>query len=113
MVGNDAGVKPQIRPRRCSIFSVRNRTLRRTALCKSIVDIELALIQLQYALADYYNRGQSDCDADHNALDAPFRELRNGARSTQIAIDLFCHSATSSGETPARPPIWPRKNTQD
>jgi hypothetical protein len=58
-------------------------------LRKSLVDsIEIALIQLQYALADYYSLGRSDCAVDPAALAPPLRELRMRAISTQVAIDL-------------------------
>jgi hypothetical protein len=60
-----------------------------TVLRKSLVDsIEIALIQLQYALADYHCQSEVDCAVDPAALEAPLRELRNRATSTQIAIHL-------------------------
>jgi hypothetical protein len=80
----------EIPSRRWIKFEVRNRTLRVgvTALRKSLIDsIEIALIQLQYALADYYCRFESDVAVDSGALETPLRELRNRAISTQIAID--------------------------
>jgi hypothetical protein len=55
----------------------------------SLVDsIEVALIQLQYALADYYCGGESDNAVDPAALETPLRELHRRAISTQLAIDL-------------------------
>jgi hypothetical protein len=63
--------------------------LRITALRKSLLDnIEIALIQLQYALADYYCLTESDCAMDRAAVDTPLRELHMRAVSTQVAIDL-------------------------
>jgi hypothetical protein len=59
------------------------------ALRKSLVDsIEIALLQLQYALADYYSLGETDCAVEPAALEPPLRELRMHAISTQVAIDL-------------------------
>jgi hypothetical protein len=58
-------------------------------LRKSLVDgVEIALIQLQYALADYYYRGDSNFPLDSGILDMPLRELRLRAISTQLAIDI-------------------------
>jgi hypothetical protein len=55
----------------------------------SLVDsIEIALIQLQYALADYYYGGESDSAVDPVDLETPLRELHRRAVSTQLAIDL-------------------------
>ena len=52
----------------------------------SFVDsIEEALIQLQYAMADYYSCSASDPRAS-NTLGAPFGELRKIVISTQLAI---------------------------
>jgi len=60
-----------------------------TKLRKSLVDsIEIALIQLQYALVDYYYLHEGNSVMDPAALDTPLRELRMRAISTQIAIDL-------------------------
>jgi len=50
--------------------------------------IEIALIQLQYALADYYCGREVDRTMNPAAIDTPLRELRNRATSTQIAIHL-------------------------
>lgn len=59
------------------------------ALRKSLVDsIEIALIHLHYALADYHYLRDGDFPLDPADLDAPLRELHNRAVSTQLAIDL-------------------------
>ena len=50
--------------------------------------IEIALIQLQYALADYYSGRETDFAMDPAAIETPLRELRNRATSTQLAIHL-------------------------
>jgi hypothetical protein len=50
--------------------------------------IEIALIQLQYALADYYCGREVDRAMNPAAIETPLRELRNRAASTQIAIHL-------------------------
>jgi hypothetical protein len=72
-------------------------------LGKSLVDsIEIALIQLQYALADYCCRSESDCAMDPGALDAPLRELRTRATSTQLAIDLECTASPDNWVTGIR-----------
>jgi hypothetical protein len=56
------------------------------ALCKSLMDsIEEALIQLQYAIADYYSCSTSDPRAS-NTLGAPLGELRKVVTSTQLDI---------------------------
>jgi hypothetical protein len=47
--------------------------------------LEEALIQLQYALGDYYSRGASDPWA-FTTLGAPLGELRKVVTSTQLAI---------------------------
>ena len=53
---------------------------------KSLVDsIEEALIQLQYAMADYYSCGASDPRAS-NTLGALLGELRKVVVSTQLAL---------------------------
>jgi hypothetical protein len=58
-------------------------------LRRSLVDsIEIALIQLQYALADYYCGSEVDRAMDPAALETPLRELLSRATSTQIAIHL-------------------------
>ena len=55
-------------------------------LCKSLTDsIEEALIQLQYAVADYYSCSASVPRA-FNTLDAPLGELRKVVTSTQLAV---------------------------
>ena len=52
----------------------------------SFVDsIEEALIQLQYAMADYYSFSANDPRAS-NTLDAPLGELRKVVISTQLAL---------------------------
>jgi hypothetical protein len=52
----------------------------------SLVDrIEEALIQLQYAMADYYSCSASDPMAS-NTLGAPLGELRKVVVSTQLAL---------------------------
>jgi len=57
-------------------------------MCKSLIDnIEVALIQLRYAVADYYSCGDGECAKVFNILDAPLCHLREGASSTQRAID--------------------------
>jgi hypothetical protein len=81
---------------------------------KSLFDsVEEALIQLQYALADYYGCNASDCAVDLDVLDAPFRGLRNTARSTQLTIGLLRHALDASGEASFHPPIGLRKSSQD
>ena len=53
---------------------------------KSLVDsIEEALIQLQYAIADYYSCSASDPRAS-NTLGVPLGELRKVVISTQLAL---------------------------
>jgi hypothetical protein len=64
------------------LFEVREATL----MGKSLVDsIEEALIQLQYAMADYYSYSASDPRAS-NTLGAPLGELRKVVVSTQLAL---------------------------
>ena len=64
------------------IFEVREATL----MCKSLVDsIEEALIQLQYAIADYYSCSASDPRAS-NTLGTLLGELRKVVISTQLAL---------------------------
>jgi hypothetical protein len=59
-------------------------------MCKSLIDsIEESLIQLQYAVADYYSCGVSDSAEMFRSLEAPLRELCRDAVSTQRAIDLL------------------------
>jgi len=63
-------------------------------LRKSLEDrIEIALIQLQYALADYYRGSEVDRAMDPAAIDTPLRELRDRAISTQLAIGLARETA--------------------
>jgi hypothetical protein len=60
------------------------------ALCKSSINsIEEALIQLRYAMADYYSCREAECVGLFSALDAPLRELRKVVISTQTAINLL------------------------
>jgi hypothetical protein len=59
-------------------------TLRKLSLMESI---EIVLIELQYALADYYYRSEGNCAVDLAAIETPLRELRVRAISTQVAID--------------------------
>jgi hypothetical protein len=55
---------------------------------KSLFDsIEEALIQLQYAVADYYSCSHG-VEA-LRALDAPFNELCRGASSAHLAIEAL------------------------
>jgi hypothetical protein len=55
-------------------------------MSKSLVEnIEEALIQLQYAMADYYSYSASDPRAS-NTLGAPLGELRKVVISTQLAL---------------------------
>jgi hypothetical protein len=55
-------------------------------MSKSLVEnIEEALIQLQYAMADYYSYSASDPRAS-NTLGAPLSELRKVVISTQLAL---------------------------
>jgi hypothetical protein len=57
-------------------------------MCESLVDsIEQALIQLRYALADYYSCSDVDCARVSSILDEPLCYLREGASSIQFAID--------------------------
>ena len=80
----------------------------------SLVDsIEIALIELQYALADYYCRSESDFAVDPAAIETPLRELRSRATSTQLAIHLARDIPSTSGDAPPYPPVGSRKNTQD
>jgi hypothetical protein len=59
-------------------------------LRKSLVDnIEEALIQLQYAVADYYSCSASDRPRRFSTLDAALCELRKGVSSTHLAINLL------------------------
>jgi hypothetical protein len=60
-----------------------------TALCKSLDDIEVALIDLQYAVADYYSSKCNYSDTPFGALDAKLSALRRSASSAQLAIDLL------------------------
>jgi hypothetical protein len=55
--------------------------------------IEIALIQLQYALADYYCLSESNSSLDPAAIETPLLELHRRAISTQLAID---HARTTS-----------------
>ena len=61
---------------------MREATLMRKSLVESI---EEALIQLQYAIADYYSYRASDPRAS-NTLGAPLGELRKVVISTQLAL---------------------------
>jgi len=55
-------------------------------MCKSLVDsLEEALIQLRYAMADYYSCSASDPPAS-NTLGAPLAELHKVVISTQLAL---------------------------
>jgi len=55
-------------------------------MSKSLVEnIEEALIQLQYAMADYYSYSASDPRAS-NTLGAPLGELRKVVISSQLAL---------------------------
>jgi hypothetical protein len=85
------------------------------ALHKPLVDsVEIALIELQYALADYYSRSEIDAAADSGVLDETLRELRNNARSAQLAIDLICQIQGASGKVLSFPEEGrPRKNSFD
>jgi hypothetical protein len=65
-----------------ALFEVREATLMRKSLVESI---EEALIQLQYAMADYYSYSASDPRAS-NTLGAPLGELRKVVISTQLAL---------------------------
>jgi hypothetical protein len=57
-------------------------------MCELLVDsIEQALIQLRYAMADYYSCRDPDCTRVFSILEAPLCHLREGASSTQFAID--------------------------
>jgi hypothetical protein len=57
----------------------------------SISRIEEALIQLHYALADYYTSGEQNRDSTFTALEAPLYGLRVNLNSTLSAIS---HIAT-------------------
>jgi hypothetical protein len=58
-------------------------------MCASPVrDIEEALIQLHYPLADYYICNKPDRDAEFNTFDAPIYELRKSALSAHLKICL-------------------------
>jgi hypothetical protein len=54
--------------------------------------IEEALIQLQYAVADYCSC--NDRVEAFSDLDAAIRELRNGANSTHLAIEVLRANAS-------------------
>jgi hypothetical protein len=57
-----------------------------TLMFKSLVDsIEEALIQLQYAMADYYGCSASD-PREFNTLGAPLGKLRKVIITTQFAL---------------------------
>jgi hypothetical protein len=59
-------------------------------MCKSMVDnVEEALIQLRYAVADYRSCNDTECVGVFSALDAPLSELCKSASSAQHAIDLL------------------------
>jgi hypothetical protein len=75
-------------------------------LRKSLVDgIEEALIQLQYALADYYIGSEGDSATDAATLAGSLRELRARANSTQLAIDLLRRAVIHAGSIDkSRPP---------
>jgi hypothetical protein len=79
----------EILSRRPSIFRVGRRLLLdmgNLALCKPLLDsIEEALIQLQYAVADYYSFSANDPRAS-NTLGTPLGELRKVVISTQIVL---------------------------
>jgi hypothetical protein len=85
--------RPHISSRHWFIFNVRNHKLRAAwgaMMCKSLIDsIEVALIQLRYAAADYYSCNEGECAGFFSTLDAPLSELCKGASSTQHAIDLL------------------------
>jgi hypothetical protein len=53
-----------------------------------VISIEVALIELQYAFADYYGCGEQDHDPVSDTLDPSLRELRKLAFSVQRAINL-------------------------
>ena len=55
----------------------------------SLRNIEEALIQLQYALIDYYSCAERDRDAEFSRLDASLCVLRKTAVSAQFEIDLL------------------------
>jgi hypothetical protein len=57
--------------------------------------IEIALIQLQYALADYYCCSESDLAIDPAAIETALRELQRRAISTQLAIDIARDAANN------------------
>jgi hypothetical protein len=52
----------------------------------SVDSIEVALIELQYALGDYYGCREQDDDVVFDTLDPSLRELRKIAFSVQRAI---------------------------
>jgi hypothetical protein len=59
-------------------------------MCESLVDdIETALLQLRYAVCDYYSCSEAECAGVFRNLDAPLRELHKSVISTQLAIDLL------------------------
>jgi len=55
----------------------------------SINSIEKALIQLQYALGDYYCCNSINCDAEFIAFDAALDDLLKSAISVHLAIGLL------------------------
>jgi hypothetical protein len=55
----------------------------------SLRSLEEALIQLQYALCDYYDCAEGDRDAGFSRLDASLRVLRKTAVSAQLEINLL------------------------
>ena len=62
-----------------------------------VKSIEVALIELQYALGDYYGCGEQDHDVVFDTLDPSLRELRKLAFSVQRAISLVDAKPKSVG----------------
>ena len=67
-------------------------------MCASPVkSIEVALIELQYALGDHYGCGEQDHDVVFDTFDPSLRELRKLAFSVQRAISLVDAKPKSVG----------------
>jgi hypothetical protein len=63
---------------------------------KSLVDsIEIALVELQYAMADYYSCSEVDRAREFGDLNASLRLLYEGIRTTQLAIGLLRQTPAS------------------
>ncbi len=66
-----------------------------------VENIEELLIQLQYALADYYTSVAREGELTFDSLDASLSELRKDASSVQLAIRSIARHAQKSEPYPA------------